>query len=324
VSDALLSSSPTPSKEYWALTMWHSSGIARLQKRLHKYAAEHRAGFRQGSVLSFRTGATVDTLDDWVEVKRELEDVGISPLAIDEHREYIRTWLQEALEAGAMDEDPNLVHGSPSGSMVSLPQLQSLSLETSSVDPQFPPSDSREGMSRRSTRLPSEPTLVNDSLDARREVLLASQPTLANQIFDEKWLELREETGQEPDVPPSLIPTTKRRKSSQLSSLIHKLLKSDQKIIQAASDGNAAEVERLLSVGVNVNTKDKWGWTAMSMAAYGGHAEVARVLISHGATLDHQDVDNDTPLTLARNKGHRTLVMMIEEETTRRATEGVD
>src|SRR5881394_3954547 len=86
--------------------MQHSSGIARVQKRLHKYAAEHRAGFRQGSVLSFRTSATVDPVEDWTEVKRELEDVGISPSAIEEHREYIKTWLQEALEAGAMEEDP--------------------------------------------------------------------------------------------------------------------------------------------------------------------------------------------------------------------------
>jgi hypothetical protein len=235
-------------------------------------------------------------------------------LAIEEHREYIKTWLQEALEAGAMEEDPNLVHGSPGRSMVTLPQLPSLPLDTASASP---PSDSGEGMS-------SDPTLVNDSLDARREALLASQPVLSNQIFDDKWLEYRDETGQEPDAPPSLIPTTKRRKSSQLGSLIHKLFKSDQKIIQAASDGNATEVERLLSVGVDVNTKDKWGWTAMSMAAYGGHAEVARVLISHGATLDHEDVDHDTPLTLARDKGHRTLVMIIEEETTRRATEGAE
>lgn len=305
------------------LTASHSSGIARLQKKLNKYAAEHRAGFRQGSVLSFRTGATVDSLDDWDEVKRELEDVGVSPLALDEHREYIKTWLQEALEAGAMDEDPNLIHGLPSESMVSLPQLDSSSIKSASALPQslLPSADVGEGTSQFSTQLSSEPTLVNDSLDARREALLASQPMLANHIFEEKWHELRKETGQEPDVPPSLRPTTKRKKSSQVGSLIHKLLKTDQKIIQAASDGNAAEVERLLSIGVNVNTKDKWGWTAMSMAAYGGHAEVARVLISHGASLDHQDVDQDTPLTLARNKGHRTLVMMIEEETTRRATE---
>lgn len=34
--------------------------------------------------------------------------------------------------------------------------------------------------------------------------------------------------------------------------------------------------------------------------------------MSHGATLDHEDVDGDTPYTLAFNKGHRNLVMMIE------------
>ena len=34
--------------------------------------------------------------------------------------------------------------------------------------------------------------------------------------------------------------------------------------------------------------------------------------MSHGATLDHEDVDGDTPYTLAFNKGHRHLVMMIE------------
>lgn len=62
----------------------------------------------------------------------------------------------------------------------------------------------------------------------------------------------------------------------------------------------------------------------MSMAAYGGHEEVARILISHGATLDHKDVDDDSPYTLAFNRGHRNLVMMIEEETTRRTTENAD
>jgi hypothetical protein len=265
--------------------MRDSTGLSRLEKKLQKYAAEHRAGYRQGSVLSSRTGATLDTLDDWTEIKRELEDVGVPSLAIDEHREYVKSWLQAAMEAGAMDEDPSLIHGTPSESVVALPKLQSLS--TVSGPQPLPPSESGEDMSGLSRPLSLEPTLVNASLDTRRETLFASQPTPTNQVFDAKWLELRDETGQEPDIPPTLVPTTKRRKSSQLTSLVYKLLKSDQKIIQAASDGDAEEVERLLSLGVNVNTKDKWGWTAMSMAAYGGHAEVARVLMSHGATLDH-------------------------------------
>ena len=46
--------------------------------------------------------------------------------------------------------------------------------------------------------------------------------------------------------------------------------------------------------------------------------------MSHGATLDHEDVDGDTPYTLAFNQGHRNLVMILEEETTRRATEAAD
>src|ERR1700733_15102855 len=105
--------------------MRNSTGLARLEKKLHKYAAEHRAGCRQGSVLSSRTGATLDTLDDWAEIKRELEDVGVPPLAIDEHREYVKDWLQAAMEAGAMDEDPNLVQGTPGESVITLPKLQS-------------------------------------------------------------------------------------------------------------------------------------------------------------------------------------------------------
>ena len=100
-----------------------------------------------------------------------------------------------------------------------------------------------------------------------------------------------------------------------------KVFSKDEKILEAASDGDANKVERLISLGANINVRDRWGWTAMSMAAYGGHVEVARVLISHKAQLDNVDVGQETPLILARNRGHRALVMMIEEETTRRATE---
>jgi Ankyrin repeats (3 copies) len=100
-----------------------------------------------------------------------------------------------------------------------------------------------------------------------------------------------------------------------------KVFSKDEKILEAASDGDANKVERLISLGANINVRDRWGWTAMSMVAYGGHVEVARVLISHKAQLDNVDVDQETPLILARNRGHRTLVMMIEDETTRRATE---
>jgi ankyrin repeat protein len=83
-----------------------------------------------------------------------------------------------------------------------------------------------------------------------------------------------------------------------------KVFPKDEKILEAVSDGDANRVERLISLGANINVRDRWGWTAMSMAAYGGHVEVARVLISHKAQLDNVDVDQEPPLILARNRGH--------------------
>lgn len=156
------------------------------------------------------------------------------------------------------------------------------------------------------------------------EEAIPSTSRKGTDLYTTKWRQIAEMTGDDPEAPPDLRPTTARRQSSGISTLMFKLFSSGQRIIQAASDGDPEEVSRLLGLGVDVNTKDKWGWTAMSMAAYGGHEEVARILMAAGATLDHQDVDEDTPYTLAHKQGHRTLVRMIEEETTRRATEGAD
>lgn len=310
--------------------------------------------------MSFRTGATVDTLDaDWDEVKREVEDMGVPPAAIEQNRAFIQKWLRDAVEAGAMDEDPTLAgegiviedsHISPN---ISSTPHAGAAAESSQVDHAFDPDivdtagtnaaqeltllgDPREEKSSRQlsstdgeggtepmTVASSAPTLYypTDHSSGHMEEASASRLRINNQILHDKWVQYRQERGEEPDIPPSLTPRTKRRKSSPFSSLIFKLFSSNQKIIQAASDGDPEEVSRLLGLGVQVNTKDRWGWTAMSMAAYGGHEEVARVLISHRASLDHRDVDDDTPLTLALNKGHRNLVLMIEEEMTRRAIE---
>jgi ankyrin repeat protein len=50
------------------------------------------------------------------------------------------------------------------------------------------------------------------------------------------------------------------------------------------------------------------------MCAYGGHVEICRMLLDHGADLDNIDVDGDTPESLATNRGHADIVIMLEEE----------
>jgi ankyrin repeat protein len=57
------------------------------------------------------------------------------------------------------------------------------------------------------------------------------------------------------------------------------------------------------------------------MAAYGGYPDIVRLLIEAGADLEYKDVDGDTPLDLATNKGHTAVVLLIQDELTRRAIE---
>jgi ankyrin repeat protein len=65
---------------------------------------------------------------------------------------------------------------------------------------------------------------------------------------------------------------------------------------------------------MDVNVVDRWGWSALSMCGYGGHIAIARLLLDHGAKIDNVDVDGDTPMSLAARRGHRDMVIMLEEE----------
>jgi ankyrin repeat protein len=65
---------------------------------------------------------------------------------------------------------------------------------------------------------------------------------------------------------------------------------------------------------MDVNAVEGWGWSALSMSAYGGHKEIARLLLDHGANIDNVDVDGDTPKSLAAQRGHADLLTMLEEE----------
>jgi ankyrin repeat protein len=65
---------------------------------------------------------------------------------------------------------------------------------------------------------------------------------------------------------------------------------------------------------MDVNAVDRWGWSALSMCGYGGHMGIARLLLDHGANIDNVDVDGDTPKSLAAQRGHANLLIMLEEE----------
>jgi len=77
------------------------------------------------------------------------------------------------------------------------------------------------------------------------------------------------------------------------------LPKADQ-LQEAARKGDAATVRKLLDEGVDVNTKFRYGATALFYACDHGHVEVVKVLLDKGADLTVKDsFYGFTPLMLA-------------------------
>jgi Ankyrin repeats (3 copies)/Domain of unknown function (DUF3471) len=86
----------------------------------------------------------------------------------------------------------------------------------------------------------------------------------------------------------------------------------------AARKGDAATVTKLLDEGVDVNTKFRYGATALSFAADHGQLEVVKVLLARGANVNVKDTFyGATPLTwavspaLTRKPEHAEIVGLL-------------
>ena len=67
-------------------------------------------------------------------------------------------------------------------------------------------------------------------------------------------------------------------------------------LTNAVIDGEAALVEKLLVNGCDPNTTDHAGWSALHFAAQNNDAEIARILLRHGASLSARDNHGNSPL----------------------------
>ncbi len=76
------------------------------------------------------------------------------------------------------------------------------------------------------------------------------------------------------------------------------------KLIDAAIEGNLAEVERLIDAGADVNFQDELGKTALMCAALKGHTDICKLLLEHKAEVDMKDEYGQTALMWAEREIH--------------------
>jgi ankyrin repeat protein len=77
---------------------------------------------------------------------------------------------------------------------------------------------------------------------------------------------------------------------------------------EAAERGDASTLTRLLDLGENVNSLDRFGQTALMLASRNGHTEAVRVLLESGADLDCTAKYHLSALMLAVINDHFSIV----------------
>jgi len=82
---------------------------------------------------------------------------------------------------------------------------------------------------------------------------------------------------------------------------------------KAIADGNAELLKRLLTNGINPNSKDYDQRTPLHMAAAEGLHLLARILLDFGASVFSLDRWGNTPLDEGKRCGSRPLIQMLEE-----------
>lgn len=88
-------------------------------------------------------------------------------------------------------------------------------------------------------------------------------------------------------------------------------------LIPAAERGHVATVKTLIDAGVDVNHVNRLGWTALIEAIILGdgsdkYAQIVTELIKGGADVNLADGSGISPLTLAKSKGYRNLIEILE------------
>ncbi|WP_286964511.1 MULTISPECIES: ankyrin repeat domain-containing protein [Acinetobacter] len=81
-------------------------------------------------------------------------------------------------------------------------------------------------------------------------------------------------------------------------------------LVYWASIGDVEQVENGLQEGLDVNSADEEGYSALQAAAENDHLEVVKLLVSKGADVDHRSTY--TALELAEMAGNKDVVAYLK------------
>ena len=257
---------------------------------------EVRAGQREGSIVSSKTfdQNAQDNEETWEALRRELEDIGISPPIIIEKRHFIIAWFQEAIAAGKLEEhassdlDDSAV--SLYGSNISVEEFSLPNLGN------------------------SENNINSDSVLAEEMSSVMITQSSQEYITTREALPQIQRPSQQSDSPQYRSPLQKTKDSRlSVSYLLNILRGKDKQFLASAVDGDVAMVEDLLEKGADIGVRDTIFYTALHHSACRDNVVMAQLLIKKGANMEAKTIDGWTPLLLAASRGRKRIVQLLLE-----------
>ncbi|KZP00786.1 ankyrin [Calocera viscosa TUFC12733] len=87
---------------------------------------------------------------------------------------------------------------------------------------------------------------------------------------------------------------------------------------------DVGKVREYLAGGAEVDSLDRYGFTALHLAADRGYKEIVQILLDKGANVGIKDPDGETGISLAKAAGHDDIVTLIQQVLLNHGEEGQD
>ncbi len=88
---------------------------------------------------------------------------------------------------------------------------------------------------------------------------------------------------------------------------------NEQKLLDAAGNGNLSKVKILVENGTNINAVDGWSGTPMMYAAASGHTEIVSYLLDKGVNINARYRLGTTAVMCAAQLGHLETTKFLVE-----------
>ena len=258
--------------------MFIRNSHARLEYKLNLLISEVRAGRREGSVISTISldSASRNETETWADLRRELEDIGISSSIINDNKQFIVAWFQNAIDCGELKEETSY---EDMGSETRLLHRCSSNNNHDQID-----SKTNRGTSPEYASL--GPILSQSASPAQsvapEQILVAG---IGHSSTRHEHMKCSVQTSwHQPKI-----------KGSGISSLLSILRSKDTLLFEAIESQNPDKVASLLTKGASVNA-NIWGERPLHRAVKVGHIGILKALCDQGADVNARTEYRGTPL----------------------------